>query len=655
MLGWNGMIRFGALTLKIHDMAVALFLGIAWVSALYFRGTDTIWFAPPITLIFAVLSAAIVLSMGAGTVTIPRTATALSLVLFWAYLIFAAFWSHVPYISFLFTLVLGSLPLIIFALILMPDRKPVLATTLGVFLVIDLALAVWALVQYFFFLGQYGPRIHNPFLDPNNFSVVLYIGFLMLAGFVMTASSRKWVVVGACLMALFFTAILTTHSRGAMIVIAIALATMLVLLRNPLKIRALRAAIVAATITLPILFLSALNAVRGGRSLSTLVEVSGHTVSDRILQWKSALMMIADHPFMGTGLGAFYYFYPLYRSRDDLSDGFFCHMDALQISAETGILAGILFYTLAVCIVARTVRALRVVQDPVQAAWIVTPFATALAVVLHSHIYFHLYMMAILIPLAVTLAVWYAATENALGDERIKIAVTPDRAKRSALIAAVIIVALIPVQWVSRLAISVDSISQAARLIGRNDLASADHVLDRAEAVGPRSYFHAPQYRVRLIIKYWQDGGASFPRDAKQRMFDRAMGLLDEAIRQNSQFLSMGTERADLLMMAQRDGLVTDGYERAAASLQLALEQNPMNYQARFVLSDVYRRQGELQRALAVMEDGLKWTRPKGQPDVNFVVAVALLNRQVGNEDRYELLINEAAARARLYGMTSSQ
>lgn len=73
---------------------------------------------------------------------------------------------------------------------------------------------------------------------------------------------------------------------------------------------------------------------------------SGLTITGRTMLWQSTLNMIKDHPGMGIGTGAFWAEYPQYRIPGELHGESHSHNDLLQLTAESGIPASLIFLVL---------------------------------------------------------------------------------------------------------------------------------------------------------------------------------------------------------------------------------------------------------------------------------------------------------------------
>ncbi|MCB1557082.1 MAG: hypothetical protein KDJ15_07200, partial [Alphaproteobacteria bacterium] len=167
---------------------VPVALLVAFGSSLFLRGTGSVLFVPALTGVFAASAFLLFknLRTGAG---LPGNVGSVFLFLFWLYLGVSLSWSTVPFMSTLFFLILGSLPLLFFSLVGAP--KIVLRYTaigigggLGV-------LALWALVQFFFFYDSYGPRIHHPLMNPNNLAALFNMGLFVALGLYAAAPNKK--------------------------------------------------------------------------------------------------------------------------------------------------------------------------------------------------------------------------------------------------------------------------------------------------------------------------------------------------------------------------------------------------------------------------------------------------------------------------------
>jgi tetratricopeptide (TPR) repeat protein len=145
----------------------------------------------------------------------------------------------------------------------------------------------------------------------------------------------RW-LYGAAAVLLTATLVLT-YSRGALVVLALQLLTLLLwaaarAIRSrtgaPRPWAALLAAAAAAAALL------ALPPVRD--TIAAVGDLGGYSMQGRLRFWEAALQMLADHPLTGVGLGNFGSYYPQYQ-RDWMYFSVDPHSWPLQLAAELGI------------------------------------------------------------------------------------------------------------------------------------------------------------------------------------------------------------------------------------------------------------------------------------------------------------------------------
>jgi len=181
------------------------------------------------------------------------------------------------------------------------------------------------------------------YADENSFAMLFVVvhSFLWYLG----AAFRKplwrwacWLVVPFCWHGVFLTA-----SRGGLI--ALAVTTLLIALRS--RSRLLGLALIPAFIFV--------YEWQAGDLMRSRADTIGEYQADesaatRIQAWEAASRMIADHPFTGVGFSSFGPAFPHYSDKHPRE----AHNTFLQISAESGVLAGLMY----LLIVVRTTVAL---------------------------------------------------------------------------------------------------------------------------------------------------------------------------------------------------------------------------------------------------------------------------------------------------------
>jgi O-antigen ligase len=154
------------------------------------------------------------------------------------------------------------------------------------------------------------------------------------AGHLLTDTPRELMLR----FAMFFiclAALLMTASRGGVLVsLAVMVVSFAIYFRQDLsRGRTLLVALLAAA-AIAVLLLQLLGGNVGAR-----IDEQGLTDASRMEGWKSSLRLIADNPWFGTGLGAFAWAFPAYRSSNILMWGVWdrAHSTPLEIAAELGI------------------------------------------------------------------------------------------------------------------------------------------------------------------------------------------------------------------------------------------------------------------------------------------------------------------------------
>lgn len=617
----------------------------------FFKGTDSVLYAPAFFCLLLLAAIELWPSLRSGTWRLPVSATAGLVLAFGVYVSAALFWSTTPYISTIFTLILTVLPFLAAVIVLSPDPGKSAAVYAGTAFAVIAGIALWALVQFFFLYGTYGPRIHHPLINPNDLAALILMALLPALAFFFAAPPGRATAVAFTVFFLLYLALLTTQSRGCLLSFCIAAAILAAANLRGMD-RGFAKAGVAVLVVAVLPF--AVNWLSGGaldKNLASLPKVMGTgSATDRLMLWNATLRMVRDHTWLGTGLGTFYFNYPAYRDIKDRSDGFFAHMDPLQFWAEMGIAAPVLFYAVLFAVLLRTLSAVRLAGDDRRLRLALTgSFCALLAPVLSAHISFHLYMPGILIPLSVLLAFWYVATERASG--LCRKAVQAEGWKKTGLLFAFCTLALLTGGWMARWAASASYLKrvQAETSAGATagDVAG---LMDKARFFAPPAYSKYDEYEARLIVAALFRGAKEMDPDEARRQYEKAEKALDRAQAHNPAYTGIMELRAKLYFAA--DGTVlADGTGRAQAVLEKVMVLNPLASDSRIGLANIYAAQGDIKKARALLEEGLKWPRPRGESDVALLLSAAQMRGADGDVKGREKLIREALRRAKIYGL----
>lgn len=614
----------------------AVLLATAFGLGLFFNGMHVPLLA--VSLLAAVL--ALGWSVAPGVTrgwAVPGSATAAGLVVLWLFWGVSQAWSQVPYTSHLYYWWLSALPVTFFALLLAPRPRLAVRATLGLLGVGAVALAVTALVQYFGYPDTYRFRAPGPLLNPNNLAALLNLFLLpALALALTTRTPRRW-WGAAALVVLLFAAVAATQSRGAAIGLAVGTVLLVAVLRAHGGFAWGRLAAVVAGCGVAFAILDGYAGEELSRRVETLGAVGAESsLQNRLLIWGSAWEMVRDHPWLGTGLGTFFLFYPRYRVPGDSSGGFYAHMDPLQFWVETGVLGPLLFYAVLTTILVRTLRAHRRRGGPDPRLW--GPFAGLLAVALHTHITFNLYVLPVLIAAGAWLARWHLASETGRVGRGRRVRVRlPDSAHRGVwrgVVAGLVVL----IGW------DIGAAGTASWLVGQGRQALAEQRVAEglrdfryARALTPASdlpYALGAEVYITALRSGELDSGRS------EQAYRQAQELLDQARRRNP-------VRARLPYLAGRlreaaPEQAGPGWQGTAeTAYRRALTLDPRFLPARRALASLLQGQGRPGEALAVLEDGLPWPYP-GERAVGFYLQTAELYRRA----EQQTAMREVARRA---------
>lgn len=238
--------------------------------------------------------------------------------------------------------------------------------TMANFLAIyGLALAMFALIQYFTWNGKFywvRPNISSAspfgsFVNHNNFAGYMEMLIPIPVALITTRAVRSEVKLFYAFSAtLMGVALVASLSRGGMIALA---AEMTFIAVWSSKARGRDAVYGGATSRNRFALLKKAGAV-GAISVAILAGIiwigpdqivgriansgdKGETFyASRGWIWKDTLSMIASNPILGVGLGAYETAYPIYSHSDGTLRVEFAHNDYLQILADGGILGGVI-------------------------------------------------------------------------------------------------------------------------------------------------------------------------------------------------------------------------------------------------------------------------------------------------------------------------
>ena len=599
----------GALFLCTGAHAIAIWLTGSLTVALAFNGVRLWAFALSLALLLGVLAWSV-----AGPGAWPRlpvrlTPLAATLGAWWAWLALGVLWSPAPYVSVIETWWKGALPLAYLAVALAPRPAHAWRWSVLGLLAVATVLAFWGIWEGTIL----GVKPQSAFLNPNSHAAFLNLGALMAAGLWLrrraASVEQSHAIAFAAVFLVTSFAMALVGSRGALLAYLGGIAMIAWTARRHGRSR--DAAILLACAAAALVSAHLLRGGVVGARLATLANPAA-AGGDRFLIWDATLAMLRDAPWWGTGPGTFWLLYPAYRHPEDSSGGFFAHNDYLQILLEAG-WPGLVLTLLVIGAAAwtwrRTLRGPRPVPERLEASGIAAAFA---ATAVHSLVTFNFYILPILIACGLILA-----RLDQLGAEMRTSAPTPRwrsnhlRVRPGVWRFVVWAAWLIPVSYLTALALAQREADEGRRLAATGAVADAELRLQRAARLAPGK--DAPRiYLGELYIRTLERSDslklASRERISLVRATEHA---LDEAQKLNPLRPDTRYLRGRLLETAP-DLAGPDAPARAEAEYQAALRLDPMFVKARVALVNLLVRAGRRKEVAAVVRAGLgRWYPPE--------------------------------------------
>ena len=633
---------------KIRFVLTALAILAAAYTAVAFNGTSD----PFVAFFMPLLVLAMGLLLWPGIRQgwrVPWSRAVLALTLFYLYLAASTLWSSVPYISHLFLLLLGCVPLLFFGLTMARNPARACAAALCGMGLAWLGLAGYAMAQFFILPATAGHRIAAPMLDPNNLAAFFNLGVIVAAAWFIAERNTARNAVAYAVFALLLAATFATMSRAGLVIILLSMVALTIFERRNLRKRLWKLAALAGTAAM--LFI-AINMFSRDWFTTSFTELShpahSPSVRDRHALLAGSLNMLVHHPFGDIGLGNFYYYYPAFRPLTDMSDGFFAHSDPLQLALETGLPVLVFFYGFVLTVILRSIRAWRLAGDGTVRTIIAATSVALCSIILHAHINYNLYMPGILIPTAILLATWYVATEHAGADARR--AIMLQRPVRRIAYGVLTLAIILGVAWPVRIGVTSYLLNKTSALAGQGQHDKAKHLADLLMRYGDAANFSIEEMRTRLTLDDY-NAARDEPEPQRAAILTRGLGYIQHARAENPAFTVFMSLEAQYYFLGN-DFAFPGGLAKAQAMLEHAVPLNPLDVDSREGLAVVYQAQNRNQDALAVMQQGANWPRQKGMPDVNFYLTLAHAFRLTGDEANAVNATNYAVERAKSYGIT---
>lgn len=597
----GGPLSAAARRIPVYTLVFSLLLGGALVASLFFNGTYIEYFSVTMGLL-SLLALTVVWRTYPDALRLPRSALAVLLTLFWAWLALGQLWSRVPYVSMVNFWWIGSFPFVYWLATLTPQAERCWAWSSRAVFLVGLFLAGMALYQLLVLSGD--PR--STFLSRNSHAAVLILIAIPASGYFLLAPSGKWRVATGSALFVLFLAVAVTGSRGVLLslLLAASIVGAAAYRRVPIsRLLGWLGMMVGAYLLANLL----LQGWLGGR-LSSVLEPSsaGH---DRFLIWRQAWKMALDHAWLGIGLGTYWLFWPPYRHPADSSAGFYVHNDYLQIWIETGLPGLLLLLAIEAVVIMMFVRLLRDARvthaTRIEAAGLVGGLA---AIAFHTFFDFDLYIQPILIVIGLMLArlqFLYSAHAPA----QYLVLRPANRVGRRAYYTISLLLVLLPMLYFAALGYSARLTIQARELAAQARWIEASEALTRAWRLMPTSDLtlitHADLLRQAIP--------ALPPTALPQRkvIYREALAMLVDAERVNPARPQVGYIRG-MLYQQNRDLAGPQWAELAMQGYRETLRIDPRFFWARVAWAQLLLSQKRVAEAREVLEGGIDyWYMPE--------------------------------------------
>ncbi|WP_348550395.1 O-antigen ligase family protein [Acidithiobacillus sp.] len=349
-----------------YPLLVALPL-LAYLSSWYYNGQVIPLLALSSVLLLLWGATALWPRLGAG-LPWPKGFLPVFMLVWFVWFWLTLFWSTEPYSSWFYFWTLGSLPLIFLVFIALPrdEREWLLPWLWWGVLALAWVLIAIALWEYFHAIAIHASvegsmRVQGPLMDTNSFAAwINLIYFPVLFRYFHWDGQRRSRELNAHALFLLITllfltfAFWATYSRGGALAWVCTMAVAMIALWRTPRYGARMALIWGMVLASYAIFGYLHQYDMFGHLAPGFVTHNIATVS-RSLMWIATWHIFLAHPYLGTGLGSYFLYYPAYRLPGELaSAGTYAHNDYIEYLAEGGVInlgfllafAGALMYAL---------------------------------------------------------------------------------------------------------------------------------------------------------------------------------------------------------------------------------------------------------------------------------------------------------------------
>ena len=549
---------------------------------------------------------------------IPYNSLALSICLFYIWIGLSISWSPSPVISLHTFVWLSIFPLCFFTYSI--KQSFVWSTLAKGAVILTLFIAFIGIIQRLFSV----PPPSSFFQERNTFAALMNLFALPVTAYFITpreTNNRLSMLLGAALFVLFF-AVFQSGSRGAMISLLFGLFFIAVTSWQHMDKSFFKKVFIILTAA----FITA-NFQMGGYVLDRVGELSSVPDSGiiRWILWQSVWRMIMTAPIVGHGIGTFYIFAPSIQQLDNTGLATVVHNDYLQFWLETGFIGLSLMLLIMVAIVRLYRKVLNNkklnIKDRLENTGLMAGLFSA---AVHSFVDFPFYIVSIL----VSMGFMCARIQEIFGiyfPELFHLSIPANKLSMNKFLFAAIIIPVLLLSYSLPLAVADFYWNEGRIQQIQGNYKNANKTLDLAAAWNPVSIgVNFQQFMLYRDMLNKNDTLSIKRRD----LLSKAISALNK-IESVNPFNGVAAEHRGHLLLKYKDVLENDWQKKALNEYKKALQFRPRLFKARMALARILERQGKLNEAVVLMNDGMRYdynNSPWSREFYRHVIELNLMN-----------------------------
>ncbi len=537
---------------------------------------------------------------------VPRTGVIVFAGLFWLLALASVFWSEAKTVSLIAFCFFTALPLTFFVGV-MAGREEFFKKTAYALGIVFALLSIWALVQFFFLNAYFNGQARHPLADPSSLGALFSLALFCSLGWILAAKEKTARICAIVLSTLLVCGILSTVARGPVFAFVPGLVLFCVLLWPQVKARrkALSIVLLGGLVGYGAMQTGVEKKLdMGDRLLGTVTMQMGDITNSRTKIWAASVDMIKDRPWLGTGIGTFFLYFPEYRRANHADGATMAHNDPLQFWAEMGVMGSFLFYAFVMAAALRTFDALKNLKEgrSGERTVVVSVFAALTAMVVQSHVSFNHYNLSILMGTGFLLAAWFHVTGRAVA-EPARILAMPDNSTGLNKLALTLPFAMTAWLLCSLLA-GEYFVNRAREYLFQERMFEFADDINNANAVSQGLNYRAFLLAVNVPMSILEFEKDRMKDEQKKELYEQVTGDMKTVIALNPR-MSEAYYYLGRVQTMVPPSMIPEGTPSAEDYYKKALSIEPINLGARMELFKLAKEKGaSLEEQQAILEPG---------------------------------------------------